>query len=183
MDIFRLQERIPCRFQWQLFRLYHDSFPRYERKPFRIILSMWKKGKTDIWVITEKKKIIGFASTINGDRLILLDYLAILPKERGRGYGCRMLSAFREQYQEKGFFVEIESVYEKSSECADHIRRKRFYERNGLKEMRVLASVFDVPMELMGWNCQLDFQEYRLFYKENYSAFAAEHIHELSYPK
>ena len=31
-------------------------------------------------------------------------------------------------------------------------------------------------MELLGWDCVMDYEDYRLFYRDNYSEFAAEHI-------
>jgi len=182
MHILRLKDKVPILLQIQLYWLYRRSFPRRERKPFRVILSMWRKGKTDIWIIAEQKKPNGFAATINGEEAILLDYLAIVPGLRGAGYGSRMIETLKRYYHGKGLFVEIESVFEESPEKAERMLRKHFYEINGMREMRVLASVFGVPMELMGWNCQIDFWGYRQFYHDQYSAFAAEHICELPYP-
>ena len=182
-EYIRLERLFPIRMRIQAYRLYCRSFPRCERKPFRIILSMWHRGKTDIWLIKEKNQLIGFASTLNSEGPILLDYLAVKEKERGKRYGSRMLDVLKKHYQEKGIFVEIESVYDETSELEQRIRRKRFYENNGMLSMQVLASVFDVHMELLGWNCQLSFDDYRRFYHENYSAFAAEHICKLEYSK
>ena len=33
----------------RIYKLYLQAFPRYERKPFAVIRSMYKKGSTDIW--------------------------------------------------------------------------------------------------------------------------------------
>ena len=54
-------------------RLYARAFPPSERKPFSMILSMRRKGKTDVWCFYQDGRFAGFASTINGDGLILID--------------------------------------------------------------------------------------------------------------
>ena len=41
------------------------------------------------------------------------------------------------------------------------------------------ADVFGTRMELLGVRCHLDFEDYRSFYREHYSPWAAEHIREV----
>lgn len=160
--------------EWICIRLlYQRSFPKYERKPFGIILSMCRKGKTDIWCLKERGAFAGFATTINDTDLILIDYLAVAEKRRGSGIGSFALKALRQAYPAKGIFVEIESAYEPGPDQDERSRRKRFYLRNGMKPSCVMANVFDVPMELLCWNCCVDFQRYHDFYLFNYSAWAA----------
>lgn len=167
----------------QLYLLYRCSFPSSERKPFSVILNMWKKGKTDIWLLMDCKRLVGFATTINSDTLILLDYLAVDKKMRGRGCGSEILHTVRQHNPKKGVFLEIESTYEKTPEQEKRIQRKQFYLNNGMMELGVLASVFGVQMELLGYNCELNFDQYRAFYRDNYGAFAADHIHPLIFPE
>jgi len=56
---------------------------------------MRKKGKTDVWYFSEKGKFAGFATTINSDELILLDYLAVPEALQGRGIGAKMLESLK----------------------------------------------------------------------------------------
>ena len=65
---------------------------------------------------------------------------------------------------------------------AERIRRRRFYMANGMQPAQVMASVFGVNMELLCWNCRVDFCSYHAFYRDNYSAWAAQHIVEAEYP-
>ena len=51
-----------------------------------------------------------------------------------------------------------------------------------MKELGVLADVFGVRMELLGWDCKLDFNGYQTFYREHYSAWAAEHLEYADFP-
>ncbi|MBQ7314947.1 MAG: GNAT family N-acetyltransferase [Clostridia bacterium] len=160
----------------KIHRLYRKAFPTNERKPFFIIRSMQKKGKTDVWYFEKEGAFVGFATTINGGDRILLDYLAVVEKKRGKGIGTDMLKLLRTQYEGKGIFLEIERPCADAPNAEERIRRKQFYLSCGMKELNVSARVFGVDMELLGWDCVMDYEDYRLFYRDNYSEFAAEHI-------
>ncbi len=180
---YTIHEMSSFRQKMRVFCLYYAAFPAAERKPFSMILSMKKKGKTDIWYLERKGKFAGFATTINGEGLVLIDYLAVPNRRRGRGAGSKALELIREKYAGQGVFVEIESVFEAGKDQEERIRRKQFYLKNGMKELHVLADVFGVRMELLGWDCEMDFERYQAFYRENYSPWAAEHLTDAEYPR
>lgn len=176
--------KVRSRLDWLRIRLlYRRAFPSTERKPFRMITSMWKKGKTDVWCFRKGGRFAGFASTINSDALILIDYLAVPEKLRGQGVGSAALAMLCEAYPEKGLFVEIESPYEETANQAERWRRRRFYERCGFLPSRTMADVFGVKMELMCHGCSVDFSTYHDFYCTQYSAWAGEHILPADYPE
>lgn len=163
--------------QWlALYGLYRKAFPRAERKPFSMIVKMWRKGKTDIWCVEQEGKFLGLGITINGPELILLDYFAIVKCGRGKGYGTAALKALMDRYAGKGFFLEIESTRKPVPEQKMRCRRKRFYLSAGLEELHTAAKLFGVEMELLGKGCQLDFGQYQAFYRDNYSQWAADHV-------
>ena len=163
--------------EWaQVYGLYQKAFPRSEKKPFAMIREMQKKGRTDIWRFTREGNFAGIIITINGDKHILLDYLAVAESQRGTGIGTEILQLMRKEYAGKGVFLEIESVYEECDNKAQRLRRKHFYEKCGMQSMEVFVWLFGVKMELMGFDCQLSFEEYHAFYRENYNDWAAEHI-------
>lgn len=160
----------------QLYALYRTAFPASERKPFQMIRKMARLGKTDLWYIEKDGTFAGLAFTINGPDLILLDYLAISKKVRGQGVGSAALAQLMKLYEGKGFFLEIESTLEDVPNQAERERRKSFYQHCGLQELHVLVKLFGVNMELLGCRCQLTFEQYQSFYRDNYSPWAAEHI-------
>lgn len=163
--------------EWKdIFRLYYQAFPKEERKPFWIIAKMHRRGDADIWYFRREGKFAGMIITINGDRHILLDYLAVAEKSRGTGIGTEILQLMWRHYTGKGVFLEIESVYERSKNQAERLSRKHFYEKAGMKSMEVFVWLFDVKMELMGFDCCLTYEEYREFYRTNYNQRAADHI-------
>ena len=166
--------------QWLRFcLLYRRAFPRPERKPVSVIRRMQKKGKTDVWYLEDDGRFAGLAATINSENIILVDYLAIDDKRRGHGDGSKALQKLRQQYAAKGVFVEIECLYEDADNYEERCRRKQFYLRNGMAEMHTTAKLFGVDMELLGYDCQLNFEEYQAFYRENYGEWAANHIQKI----
>ena len=167
----------------RIYRLYRSAFPRSERKPFSMIYKMTRKGKTDTWYITDEGRFVGLAITINGPDRILLDYFAIDEQARNGGYGSQILKMLISHYAPKSLFGEIENVIDDGEDLPLRKRRKQFYLRNGLKEMEVMVYLFGVKMELISTGTPLTFEEYRNFYAENYSQWAAEHIHPAVYER
>ena len=164
-------------FQWlKIYRLYQSAFPNNEKRPFSMIRSMCKKGKSDVWYFEEGGRFVGLVITINGPDKVLLDYLAVEESQRGTGIGTEILQKMRSYYKGKGVFLEIESVYEDCDNRNQRLRRKHFYEKSGMTSMEVFVWLFGVKMELMGFDCSLTFDEYHAFYRDNYSQWAASHI-------
>ena len=163
-----------------IFALYRAAFPREERKPFSVILRMAKRGRADLWTIRHDGRFAGLAATVNGQENILLDYFAVREVLRGRGVGSAALKCLKGHYAHKGFFVEIESTFGPSENPQERQKRKGFYVNCGLIPMDTEADVFGVRMELLGVRCHLDFEQYRNFYRDDYSPWAADHIREIS---
>lgn len=163
--------------QWgALYRLYRSAFPTAERKPFGVIVSMYRKGKSDVWCVVRDGKFAGLAMTINGGSVILLDYFAIQSNSRGQGIGSAALRELLRIYGDKGLFVEIESTREIVPNQVQRERRKQFYLSAGLVELNVTAKLFGVNMELLGSRCRLTYDQYKAFYRDNYNSWAADHI-------
>ena len=160
-------------------RLYCTSFPRDERKPFGVICRMFREGKADIWCILADRKFCGFATTVNGDDLILVDYFAITEKRRGKGIGKAAMECLLSLYAGKGVFLEIESPDRPGLDRELRKKRKAFYLSCGYEELGVRAKVFGVYMELLGIRCRMDFDRYRKFYGFNMSPWAADHLEEI----
>ncbi len=164
------------------YRLYISAFPRYERKPFMLIRRMFLKGSADVWVIEDEGVFSGIAVTMNSDDMILLDYFAVDKKKRGCGIGSAALKSIREKYSGKRLFLEIESVFSDCSNKTERIRRKSFYLRNGMSELKISVKLFGTDMELLGFGCELTFDDYVNIYTKNLGKWAAENIKETKYP-
>lgn len=163
--------------QWaEIYKLYQKAFPRSEKKPFAMIRKMHRLGKSDVWRFERNGTFAGLIITINGEKNILLDYLAVDESQRGTGIGSEILTLMREQYAGKGVFLEIESIYEDCDNKAQRLQRRHFYEKAGMESMGVFVWLFGVKMELMSFGCKLTFEEYHAFYRDNYNQWAADHI-------
>ncbi|MBP3392648.1 MAG: GNAT family N-acetyltransferase [Clostridia bacterium] len=157
-------------------KLYKKAFPLMERKPLSLIRSTHKKNKADVWLIEEENEFKGFAITMNSHDLVMLDYFAVAEEARGQGYGSSCLKWLQEQYKDYRFFLEIESVYVKAKNMEQRIGRKAFYERNGMREVGIVAKVFGVELVSMGYDCALTFEEYKKLYTDCYGKLVGMNI-------
>lgn len=165
--------------QWlKLYRLYLSAFPASERKPFGVIVKMYRQGKTNVWCVEQDDRFVGMATTINGSDLILLDYFAVAKAHRGKGLGSAAMEALQRIYGDKGLFVEIESTRENAANQSQREKRKQFYQAAGMVDLHVEANVFGVNMELLGSRCKMDFKKYHTFYRDHYGEWAAKNIKE-----
>ena len=163
--------------QWlRLYMLYRSAFPAAERTPFSMIRRMYRLGKSDVWCLQQVSRFAGLDLTINVQDTILLDYFAVEKQLRSHGIGAAALKLLRQKYAGKGLFIEIESTFEGIPEQPRRLRRKQFYLRCGAVPMGVMVRLFGIKMELLGWDCQLDFPQYQAFYRDNYSEWAAQHV-------
>ena len=153
--------------------LYLEAFPKYERKPFSLMQKTQAKGLVDMWSIMDEDVFVGMAVTMKDKDLVLLDYFAIKPEFRGKGYGSKVLRMLCEQYEGKRFFLEIESTKVDSDNKEQRLNRKAFYLRNNLKEVGLEANVFGTEMELLSLDAELNFEEYRGMYEHVYGTAKA----------
>lgn len=164
--------------QWlRLNALYRSAFPKSERKPMGMIRSMQKQGRCDVWYFTDKGQFVALAIAIkDGKGKVLLDYLAVTEKSRSKGYGSDILSTLLAQYPGQDLFGEIEIADESADNYRDRVRRKQFYLRNGMRAVGVYITLFGVEMEILTSGCDMTFEEYLDFYKENVGEFAVKSI-------
>ncbi len=158
---------------WRILRLYRHAFPANERKPFSLIRQLQKKDKVDVWLGQSNGTFCGLAITVNGKGLILLDYFAVEARLRGKGVGSAFLQQVLAHYDTTELFLEIELP----DGSPEKERRLRFYKHNGLTDLHTTASLFGVPMMLLGKNCSpMDFARYHTFYRANLGEWAANHV-------
>ncbi len=157
-------------------QLYMEAFPACERKPFTVIKYKYHKKADDVWMLEENGEFVGLAITMNGLDMVLLDYFAIDEDKRGKGYGSKALKLLQEKYADYRFFLEIERTDVEADNLAERKRRKTFYLQNGMAEMNVYTILFGVEMELLGYHCDVSFEEYRRLYVSNYGRLAEKNV-------
>ncbi|MBO5241547.1 MAG: GNAT family N-acetyltransferase [Lachnospiraceae bacterium] len=173
--------KVQSRKDWrEIKKLYNEAFPANEKKPFWMIWLKHRGGAADVWVAEQEGEFSGMAITMNGADLVLLDYFAVSSDKRSCGIGGAALKALQEAYKGHRFFLEIESIEEGADTQAERERRKKFYLTNGMQELGVQVTLFGVDMELLGYNCKVNFDEYRGLYFDTYGNWAAKNVLERS---
>lgn len=147
-----------------LYRLYLTAFPKCERKPVWLILSMCRKGTAEVLSIDDGRFLGLVITVLQGDK-VLLDYFAVKSCERGGGIGSRALELIRQRYTDKRLLLEIETPDPLAENNADRLRRKSFYLRNGLSDTGIRVSLFGVAMELLTFGQDISFEEYLDIYR------------------
>ncbi len=148
----------------RLQEIYLEAFPRAERKPFSAILRMQRQGIGDILAIMAGDALVGLATVIFKDDLVLLDYFAMDAACRGQGHGSAALQALLLRYPGKRFFLEIEESDPAAQNALQREKRKAFYLRHGLAESGMRVRLFGVEMEILTYECGLTFAEYHALY-------------------
>ncbi|MBR5799348.1 MAG: GNAT family N-acetyltransferase [Lachnospiraceae bacterium] len=161
---------------WKIKKLYKEAFPANERKPFAMIKKKHATKEADVWMIMADGGFVGFAITMNVKDRVLLDYFAIYDRKRGQGYGSKALKLLQEFYHDVRFFLEIERVDVDAENLPDRKRRKAFYLANGMTELPVKCMVFGVAMELLGYQCEVSFEEYFEVYDSTYGPWVSKNI-------
>ena len=156
--------------------LYLEAFPSEERKPFSLIERKTAMGSMEILVLKERANRIGLAITALEEELVLLDYFAIAPEYRDKGYGTEALLLLEALYSGRQFFLEIEEPGQGAPNQQERIRRKNFYIRNGMRETGIRIQLFGVDMEILATAVELTFKKCEKLYRELLGPLYAEAV-------
>lgn len=141
--------------------LYEEAFPLAERRSFHLILQTRDKGQAEILAIEDENgDFLGLVITAKHKDLVLLDYFAISPNHRGSGIGSKVFQDLIQKYADKRFFLEIERTDVGADNQLERLKRKDFYIRNGMQNMSFLVRAFGVEMEILTYNCKLNYEDY-----------------------
>lgn len=145
-----------------VYELYMEAFPAIERKPISLIEEKVATGESEVYSILDGDEFIGFAMYVIGEKLVLLDFFAILPQKRCNGYGGKVFPLIMNHYEGKDFLLEIEDPDGDVDEAEKELRKRRkaFYLRQGMVAMPFLIDLFGVEMEVLTNGRQIDFPEY-----------------------
>ncbi len=127
----------------QVLELYEKDFPETERKTRKQLLKLYKECRNYKLIVARHPKwsnneIVGYAFVYKMRRrkIFLLDYFAIAPQYRSCGFGSEFIETLLSvQYNELSMVFEIEDT--SSGGTTDAIRRKKFYQRLGAKQIPI----------------------------------------------
>ena len=147
-------------FRKKIYKDYVKIFPKTERKNLSKLEDMNKRNILKIYKVIEKDVYVGFVMIVNvNNKISLLEYFAILPKYRNKGYGTKTIKLLKTLLKSDLIFVEIEKLGlgENKKENDIRIKRNNFY--NKLKFINI--SGFDLSI------CDVIFSPYIYYLNEN----------------
>lgn len=137
MLLIERRNSLDTSFVEQFRAIYHDSFPPSERLEFEVLIrtiALRERSFFGAWLDDE---LVGFAILLplTGMDVVLLEYIAVNKKHRGRGIGSQILKRIVHALKEEdiqGMILEVESdEYGDDAEQKLRSRRIEFYKRNG----------------------------------------------------
>ena len=132
-------------------RLVHD-FIKDELKKLPDILKAVDDGIYECLGLFDDSEMIGYTFLVKQGMNFLIDYLAVYPKYRYKGFGSEIIKLLREYMSGAELIIlEVEDpAYTKESDLKDlQTRRIVFYERNGCIDTGLRVRCFGVPFIIL----------------------------------
>ena len=147
--------------QWEKIReIYMEAFPKRERKPFGILKRSVKRGKIELFAAWEGTDLLGFTAVIPFENMVMVDYLAVSAKARGKGTGSQLMEEVCGHYTGKKVVLLIERLDDQAENAAQRQARRRFYLKNGFASTELFTSGAGGDMEVLSFGGQVPGSEY-----------------------
>lgn len=112
----------------QVWRLYTDSFPEYERRRISSHARACEDGQFNTCIAVDNGNLLALLFYWKYDEYVYIEHIAVLPALRGRNIGSSLLAEFITQNKDKKIILEIDPPVDDISK-----RRLAFYERIGFR--------------------------------------------------
>lgn len=153
-------------------RLYINSFPKEERFPFWILKSCAKEENVEFNAILEENEVIGIEYIVKYENAAYLMYTAVDEKQRGKGYGSKILEDLIEKYKTIVLMIEKpDNDLEDSKK-----KRKKFYLKNGFFGTNKFIKDTGVEYEILCTN--KDYEITKEYMKKRYTEMTTSPIME-----
>ena len=124
----------------------------------------------------ENGDFIGFANITLCFDALALNYFAIIPEKRGKGYGSEVILTLKKRYLERSIVIDIEDDAAESDNAEQRKRRRAFYERLGFCAMPYRLKIFGVPSVIMSSGKNYTFDEYIKIFEQAFSSWAVSRV-------
>jgi GNAT superfamily N-acetyltransferase len=128
------------------------DFPPDEAKPLEMIESLIAAGGYRFCGFFDGETPVGYACLMTIDGFTLLDYLAVEPALRGKGYGSQILPLILDTLLPAGNTLLIEAENPACATSLDdravRLRRLQFYKNGGMHLSEVLGNAFGVEYRI-----------------------------------
>lgn len=151
--------------------IFKKSFPRAEQCPVWILRLISHRKGIHSEAFYDANELCGFCYYMVNAKTVFILYLVVNPSVRSKGYGSRILSWLKEEYQGRTIFLDAEKKDEKASNALQRIRRMEFYRRNGILETNHFFDYDDVSYEILSTDRNFDEKAYRRNFLSFFSFF------------
>ena len=132
-----------------------EAFPPSELKPLFAMERMRERGVYDPWgLFDEGGEALGYALLWKHpeEPYVLVDYLCVPARLRGRGVGGQLIAMVRQRYPADTVFIgESEAPTGDPERDGMILRRLGFYARNGAKTLDYDTALFGVHFKTICW--------------------------------
>ena len=142
-------------------KLYISAFPKEERQPFFVLNHKKNSPSADLLAAHNKGEFVGFCYNVKFNDLVYVFFLAIREEFRGQSFGTKILTEIHKRYSGKRIFLAIEEMDKNAENYPQRLKRKSFYERNGLHILNCKMREANVVYDVMGTD-EITPKEYEL---------------------
>ncbi len=128
------------------------DFLKDEVKPLDAILALYDSGNYNCFGAYRENRILAYAFVAQNDDCALLDYFAVAPKMRRKGFGSEFIRSLASVFFSRSPLIfEVERISSAENEQDKLRRRKRvnFYLKNGAVKTGVETTIFGVDYSIM----------------------------------
>ena len=140
--------------------IYYEAFPKHEQIPLFLLNYKIKTKKSSFMEIYDENKIIGMAYIATYKNIAYIFFLAIDKNARGSGYGGKVLEAIKEKYKGYNILLNIENIDKNAENYEQRIKRKKFYIKNGFKDLDYTLTKLEYIYEVLGYGENIKKQDY-----------------------
>lgn len=153
-----------------------EDFPPNEIDPLEVINKAVEQGNYECLGLMDGEEIVGYVFMIRHGEDYLIDYIAIYPDRRNRGFGGELVRLLGEHLvNAKSAIVEIENPEVAMNAVDKEMRTKRleFYLRRGFRDTGVRTIYFEAPFIVaeMEQTPVHTVEEIKALYEMHYKAF------------
>lgn len=118
--------------------LFYQSFPKDERLSIDLLLYKADLGFGKLLGVYDNNAFVGFTYLITHENLTYILYLAVDESHQSKGYGSRILSLIKDEYNRNQIILNIETLDKLAPNYPQRLKRKNFYNRNGYNSANLL---------------------------------------------
>ena len=142
-------------------QLYVEAFPKVERIPFDALLLLQERADIKfLGFYDENGQFKGLTYTYHHDDLSWLFYFAVMPSERGKGIGTKILQRLLEKYKDERLMIDIEDVDQPADNSLQRKKRYEFYKRMGFVDYGLRKKWPGITYNIMSCGGRVTSDEY-----------------------